>query len=81
MMLGVPLDYRNDFDLAGAVSTFGKFLHWHHEDTMEARVMFYAAFPSPQLVPRDVVFGDYAHLGGVRQLWMAHVYVLTVELA
>ena len=64
MMLGVPLDFQTIADLQGAVSTFGKFIHWHREDPMLARVMIYAAFPSIQLVPRDVVFGDYAHVGG-----------------
>ena len=81
MLLGVPLDYRNQFDLSNAVGTFGKFLHWHQEDPIKARARIYAAFPSPQLVPQDIVFGDYGHIGGVRQSWTTPCYVLTADFA
>jgi hypothetical protein len=39
----------------------------------------YASFPSPALVPRDVVFGKYATVGGVRKSWTAALYILTAD--
>jgi hypothetical protein len=44
-------------------------------------MLFYAAFPSPQTVPRDVAFGDYATVGGSRQGWTTACYVLTADFA
>jgi hypothetical protein len=29
MILGVPLDYHNDYDISNVVAAFGKFPHWH----------------------------------------------------
>jgi hypothetical protein len=63
MFLGIPPDYRNDYDITNAVSTFGKFHSWNSEDPIECRALVYASFPSPTLVPRDVVFGKYATVG------------------
>ena len=61
--------------------TFGKYHHWHRDDPLKARTLVYASFPSPQLVPRDVVFGEYAVVGGARQSWTAACYVLTADFA
>jgi hypothetical protein len=41
----------------------------------------YASFPSPQLVPRDVVFGKFASVGGAKESWTAPVYILTADFA
>jgi hypothetical protein len=38
-------------------------------------------FPPPQLVPRDVVFGKFGTVGGVRESWSAPVYILTADFA
>jgi hypothetical protein len=46
MMLGIHPDYRNDLDIANAVSTFGKFHSWNREDPIKERVLVYASFPS-----------------------------------
>jgi hypothetical protein len=48
---------------------------------MIERTLVYASFPSPALVPRDVVFGDYATIGGVRETWTAVCYILTADFA
>jgi hypothetical protein len=48
---------------------------------MVERTLVYASFPSPALVPRDVVFGDYANIGGVRESWTAVCYILTADFA
>jgi hypothetical protein len=79
MFLSIPLDYRIDFDIANAIATFGKFHHWHQDDEFLDRTLVYAFFPSAALVPRDVVFGNYTILGGVRQTWTSVCYVLTVD--
>jgi hypothetical protein len=79
MFLGIPLGCRNDFDIANAIATFGKFHHWHQDDEFLDRTMVYASFRSAALVPRDVVFGNYAIVGGVRQTWTAVCYVLTID--
>jgi hypothetical protein len=66
MFVGMHPDYRNDLDIANDVSTFGKFLYWNHTDPILERVLVYAAFSSPALVPIDVVFGIFASVGGVK---------------
>jgi hypothetical protein len=43
--------------------------------------LVYAAFPSPALVPRDVVFGRFASVGGVKDSWTVPLYILTAEFA
>ncbi|KAM0894957.1 hypothetical protein ACQ4PT_024153 [Festuca glaucescens] len=81
MFLGVHLDYRNNLDIANAVSTFGQYHTWNNNDPVKDRVLVYASFPSPQLVPRDVVFGKFATVGGVKESWTASVYILTADFA
>jgi hypothetical protein len=81
MFVGMHPDYRNDLDIANVVSTFGKFLYWNHTDPILERVLVYAAFPSPALVPRDVVFGRFASVGGVKDSWTVPLYILTAEFA
>ena len=43
--------------------------------------MVFASFKSPQLVPRDVVFGDYGTLGDVTESWTAPCYILSADFA
>jgi hypothetical protein len=81
MFLGVPFDFRNDYDIANAVASFGKFHHWHKDDEILERTLVYASFPSPALVPRDVVFGNFAIPGGIKESWTAARYVLTADFA
>jgi hypothetical protein len=81
MFLGVHPDYRNDLDIANAVSTFGQYHTWNNNDPVLERVLVYASFPSPQLVPRDVVFGKFSSVGGVKESWIAPVYILTADFA
>jgi hypothetical protein len=81
MFLGIPPDYRNNLDIANAISTFGQFHYWNHNDPIKDRVLVYASFPSPQLVPRDVVFGKFASVGGITESWTALVYILSAVFA
>ncbi|KAM0889518.1 hypothetical protein ACQ4PT_027648 [Festuca glaucescens] len=81
MFVGMNPDYRNDLDIANAVSTFGKFHYWNHTDPILERVLVYDAFPSPSLVPRDVVFGRFASVGGVKDSWTIPLFILTAEFA
>jgi hypothetical protein len=81
MFMGIPPDYRNDFDIANAVSTFGKFHYWNQHDPLLERTLVYASFPSPQLVSCDVVFGRFSTVGGARDLWTAPVYILITDFA
>jgi hypothetical protein len=60
MFVGMHLDYRNNLDIANAVSTFGKFLYWNHIYPILERVLVYVVFSSPTRVPLDVVFGRFA---------------------
>ena len=48
---------------------------------LKDRTLIYASFPSPALVPGDVVFGHYGNLGVVRESWTAACYILTAEFA
>ena len=64
MFLGVPLDLRNEENLRAAVNTFGKFHHWISDDPYLVRSIVFTSFPEDILVPRDVVFSDYAAWGG-----------------
>jgi hypothetical protein len=43
--------------------------------------LVYSSFPSPAFVPRDLVFGKYATVGGVRSSWTATVYILLADFA
>jgi hypothetical protein len=81
MFLGIPPDYRNDFDISNAVSSFGKFHYWNHQDPITERALVFASFPSPQLVPRDVVFAKFASVGGVKESWTAPVFILSADFA
>jgi hypothetical protein len=81
MFLSIPLDFRNDYDLANAISTFGKLLHWHQDDVLLERTICYVAFPSEAKVPRDVVFSKFASVGGVKESWTAACFILTAEYA
>ncbi|KAM0870932.1 hypothetical protein ACQ4PT_039719 [Festuca glaucescens] len=81
MMLGIHPDYHNDLDIANAISTFGKFHNWNRDDPIKERVLVYASFPSPALVPRDVVFGKFATVGGVKESWTAPVFILSADFA
>jgi hypothetical protein len=67
MVLAVPLDFRNDYDIANVVATFGKFHSWHQDDIIKERTLIHATFYSPDLVPRDIVFGNYSSLGGIKE--------------
>jgi hypothetical protein len=81
MILGILPNYRNDLDITNAVSTFGKFHTWNRVDLIKCRALVYASFPSPAHVPRDVVFGKFATVGGVKESWTAPIYILTAEFA
>jgi hypothetical protein len=81
MFLGVHPDYRNNLDIANAVSTFGQYHTWNSNDPVKDKVLVYPSFPSPQLVPRDVVFGKFATVGGVKESWTAPVYILSADFA
>jgi hypothetical protein len=76
MILGVLLDYCNDYDISNVVAAFGKFHHWHQDDAVEERTLVFVSYPSTALVPRDIVFGNYANLGGARESWTAPCFVL-----
>jgi hypothetical protein len=62
-------------------STFGKYHFWNNEDPILERVLMYASFPSPQLVPRDVVIGKFATVGGVKETWTVPLYILSADFA
>ncbi|KAM0827988.1 hypothetical protein ACQ4PT_067840 [Festuca glaucescens] len=81
MVLGIPFDYRNDYDISNAVAAFGKFHHWHLDDVFKERTMIYITFDSPASVPRDIVFGNYANIGDLKETWTAPCYVMGAEFA
>jgi hypothetical protein len=75
MFLGIPPDHHNNYDIANAVSTFGKFHSWTSKDPIKCHALVYASFPSPALVPRDIVFDKYNSVGGVRKSLGLHHYI------
>ena len=81
MFVGIPLDYRTTEYISQAVGTFGKFHSWDSEDPYLVRAVVEASFPDTPLVPRDVVFGDYAEWGGAQVSWTAACYVLGADFA
>ncbi|KAM0910334.1 hypothetical protein ACQ4PT_014228 [Festuca glaucescens] len=81
MFVGMHPDYRNNLDIANAVSTFGQYHTWNNNDPIKERVLVYASFPSPHLVPRDVVFGRFATVGGARESWTVPVFILSADFA
>jgi hypothetical protein len=60
MVLAVPLDFRNDYDIASVVAAFVKYYSWHQDDIIKERTLIHATFDSPALVPRDIVFRNYS---------------------
>jgi hypothetical protein len=66
----------NDYDICNAIAAFGKFHHWHQDDVVSERTLVFVSYPSTALVPRDIVFGNYANIGGVRESWTAPCYIL-----
>lgn len=81
MFLGVPLDLRNTENLSAAINTFGKFHHWISDGPYLVRSIVFASFPEDILVPRDVVFSDYAAWGGARVSWTAPLFILGANFA
>jgi hypothetical protein len=81
MVLGIPFDYRNDYDISNAVAAFGKFHHWHQDDVFKERTMIFITFDSSASVPRDIVFGNYANIGDLKETWTAPCYVMGAEFA
>jgi hypothetical protein len=76
MFLGIPFDYRNTFDIANTVATFGTFHNWHRDDAVLDRTLVFASYQSVALVPRDVVISRYANLGAARESLTAPCYIL-----
>ncbi|KAM0844874.1 hypothetical protein ACQ4PT_056795 [Festuca glaucescens] len=56
MIIGVPMDFRNDSCIREAVNTFGDFHYWYSHDMQRCRILVYVTYSSAELVPRDVVF-------------------------
>ena len=81
MFLGIPLDLHNDECIRAAVNTFGKFHHWIREDPYLVRTLVFASFPEDILLPRDVVFMDYAAYGGAKVSWTTPCYILGANFA
>jgi hypothetical protein len=83
MFIGIPLNFRNTHCIKEAVNTFGEFHYWYHYDTELTRSMVYATFPSPALVPRDVVFRqpEVGRHCGIRHSWTAPCFVLSGDFA
>ena len=81
MFIGIPLDYCTTEYILQAVGTFGKFISWDSEDPYLVRNLVQANFSDTPLVPRDVVFGDYAEWVGAQVSWTAACYVLGVDFA
>ena len=81
MFLGIPLDLRNTGCIRAAVNTFVKFHHLISDDPYLVRSLVFASFPEDVLVPRDVVFMDYAAWGGARVSWTAPPYILGANFA
>ena len=81
MFLGVPLDLRNTENLRAAVNTFGQFHHWISDDPYLVRSIVFASFPEDILVPKDVVFSDYAAWGGAKVSWTVPCYILGANFA
>jgi hypothetical protein len=81
MFIGIPMEFRNTESIAEAVNTFGEFHYWQHRDIQKCRALVYATFPSPALVPRDVVFRQpkVGRFAGFRHSWTAPCYILSAE--
>ena len=73
MIVGIPLDYKRTQFISDAISTFGRFHHWHQDDPLLVRTLAYVSFPATTLVPRDVVYREFADFGGSRISWSAPI--------
>ena len=81
MLIGVPLDYCNTRCLSEMIGTFGQFLDWEHTDRRLVRSLVRVSFPENALVPRDILFREFAPWGGSVVSWTAPVYILTTGFA
>ncbi|KAM0846425.1 hypothetical protein ACQ4PT_055676 [Festuca glaucescens] len=53
----------------------------NQDDEVLERTLVYVTFTSPALVPRDIVFRNYANLGNAKESWTAPCYILTAGFA
>jgi hypothetical protein len=81
MILGIPFDYRNDYDISNVVAAFEKIHHWHQDDVFKERTMVFVTFDSTASVRRDIVFGRYANIGDLKETWTASCYVMGAKFA
>jgi hypothetical protein len=83
MFIGIPLDFHNTACIRDAMNTFGEFHYWQHRDVQKCRALVYATFPSPALVPRDVVFRqpNVGRFCGIRHSWTAPCFILSADFA
>lgn len=81
MFLWIPLDLRNTENIHAAVNIFGKFHHWVEEEPYMVRSIVFASFLEDILVPRDVVFTDFAAYGGAKVSWTTPFYILGANFA
>ena len=81
MIVGIPLDYRRMQFISDAISTFGRFHHWHQDDPLLVRTLADVTFPATTLVPRDVVYREFADFGGSRISWFAPIYIFSADIA
>lgn len=81
MFLGIPLDLRIIENIRVVVNTFRKFRHWVSDDPYLVWSIVFALFPEDILVPRDVVFAEYALFGGAKVSWTTPCYILGANFA
>lgn len=79
MILGIPLDFRNESDIERVVNTFGKLVRWDHRDRVLGRVLARCLYSDPSAIPRKIVMENPANKGGYGESWTLQTFVLNGE--
>jgi hypothetical protein len=48
---------------------------------VKERTLIQASFDSPTLLSRDIVFENYSNIGGIKETWIAPVYIFGANFA
>ncbi|TVU10812.1 hypothetical protein EJB05_44364, partial [Eragrostis curvula] len=81
MLLGYPLDYKEESIMKQVVAPFAQLLSWNPADPSLARVMLKVLIDDPLEVPRSLVIKVGRELDGEGRSWTVPVYIFSFEFA
>ncbi|GJN22737.1 hypothetical protein PR202_gb10332 [Eleusine coracana subsp. coracana] len=80
MLLGYPLDLKENAIIKQVVAPFAQAFHWNSEDPSLTRLLLKCIIEDPLKVPRSVVIKMGRELDGEGRSWTIPVYMFSSEL-